>query len=152
MNFELDISEISENIQNAECVTCVTLVGYPGIPPLKRGNCFAVRTKEGARYHIVNFCHENWAAMLERNLITLPIKVLPLNENIAVVCDERIPDNWYSKKFCEVCCPEIFLPLDQRLRIWRWKATGALKERIVGEHVLRRVDQAICPKWEGDHV
>lgn len=99
----------------ATCVTSITLVGVEGKPPLARGNCFSVRAEDGREYRVVNFVYENLEALLAEGL-EWPIDVRTLDSRTAVIHDKRIPNEWYSTRFCEVCCPNSLLPLPQQLR------------------------------------
>jgi hypothetical protein len=102
---------------NGDVITSHTLVGYYSSKfPLKNGNCFSMRCNDGNVYRIVNFCYENLIEVTNRG-VTLPIKVLPLNGRVAIICDSRIANDWYQDRFCECCCPESLLPIQQRLRI-----------------------------------
>ena len=56
--------------------------------------------------------------------VTWPIKVHPISEHQAVIHDERIPDNWYSNGWCEICCPRDLLPIEQKLAHSRQEARG----------------------------
>ena len=105
-------------------------------PPYKRGNCFSLETKkyinreegygEGNKsYRILNFYVENLKFALKNKLIEWPIKIHPLSDNCAVIHDERIPNDWYSEKFCTCCCPFDLLPFNQKLVELRDRACGA---------------------------
>jgi hypothetical protein len=91
---------------NGDVITSHTLVGYYSSKfPLKNGNCFSMRCNDGNVYRIVNFCYENLIEVTNRG-VTLPIKVLPLNGRVAIICDSRIANDWYQDRFCECCCPQ----------------------------------------------
>jgi hypothetical protein len=107
-------------------VTNVTLVGAYGDFPMERGNCFSVFAADGNEYRIVNFVHENMAHLKGRR-ISLPIQIRALADNIAVIHDPRIPDEWYAIRFCETCCPNSLLPLPQALAHERQEAQGVRK-------------------------
>ena len=62
--------------------------------------------------------------LLKNNKVDFPIKLSIIGKFVAVVDDERIPDNWYNDDFCTVCCPENLLPLPQRLKIKREETSG----------------------------
>lgn len=49
-------------------------------------------------------------------MISFPINISVLRDSIAIICDERIPNEWYSNKFCETCTPQDLLPIPQRLK------------------------------------
>jgi hypothetical protein len=101
----------------ATSVTTVTLVGFikNGFP-MKRGNCFSMRTDNDEHYKIVNFNYENFEELLERNVIEFPVTIGVIKGNTAVMLDNRIPDEWYSDKFCTTCTPMDLLPLPQRIK------------------------------------
>lgn len=101
-----------------------TCVGVGGTPPHEYGNCFTVLCDDGKHRRVVNFVLENLEAGVEKHGLTWPIRIKALTDRVAVVHDERIPDNWYSKRFCEVCCPTNLLPLPQLLAHERQIAYG----------------------------
>jgi hypothetical protein len=107
----------------ASVVTGHTLVGVCSTDfPLSRGNCFSVMADDSHEYRIINFIVENWEEMIRRG-IKPPIQIAVWAKNLAIVHDERIPDDWYREKFCGVCCPEELLPITQQLaldRDYRW--------------------------------
>lgn len=106
-----------------------TLVAVHGSPPYRRGNCFRVLAEDGNEYKIVNFVYENLELLLKHGL-TWPLKISILGGRAAILHDERIPDEWYSTIYCEVCCPSSLLPHPQLARHQRQEARG---ERIVGD-------------------
>jgi len=119
----------------AVSVTTVTLVGFSKRKfPLERGNCFGVLTEKGEEYRIVNFAHENWEEMLKRGIKT-PVRILPISTKQAIIHDERIPDAWYTDRWCETCCPYELLPLPQRLAHERARWNGS--EVSVGDTITR---------------
>lgn len=102
---------------NGDTIMSRTLVGHCGSKfPRKHGNCFSMQCSDGNVYNIVNFVYENLVEAIARG-VTLPVKVLPLNNRVAIICDSRIENSWYQDRFCECRCPESLLPLPQRLRI-----------------------------------
>lgn len=119
------MSGLSEDEMNAENllesigITFRTLVnvrlsnGYP----VYSGNCFSVSCKD-RDYRIVNFKAENLDELVKRGL-TWPVKILPIGESVAVICDDRISDKWYDDQYCEVCCPNSLLPHPQKMRQFR---------------------------------
>lgn len=107
---------IKENLKNAVNVTTITMVGYIGEFPMKRGNCFSVETDDSNEYRIINFNHENLEELERIGTVSFPLKISVLADRIAIICDERIPDEWYSQRFCETCTPRELLPLPQRLK------------------------------------
>jgi|688.fasta_scaffold476078_2 hypothetical protein len=121
---------IGENVKLATNVTTVTLVGFFGEYPRERGNCFSVSV-EGEDYRIINFNHENLEKLIEDKIVSFPIKISKLSDGIAIIADERIPDEWYSKIFCETCTPGDLLPLPQRLKHYLDIERGIRKETIV---------------------
>ena len=103
------------NVVNALRVGSVTCLGIIDKTfPIEYGNCFAVGIGQGKWYSIVNFKHENLEELLFRKVISWPIKISPIDEHRAVIFDERIPDEWYSRRWCETCCPEELLPIPQQ--------------------------------------
>lgn len=112
----------------ASHVTSYTLVGVIGRPPFRVGNCFSVLGEDGRDYRILNFVYENLQE-LERHGLTWPLEIRPLSKYDAVLHDPRIPDSWYPKEFCEVCCPRELLPLPQRLEQERHILQGIREER-----------------------
>lgn len=118
-----------QNVVMGEYVTTRTLVGaYSEKYPYKHGNCFSMKCDNGHSYRIVNFVYENLTEAIKRG-VELPVRVLPLNDSVAVICDARIPENWYQPTFCRVCCPESLLPLPQRLIIQQELDCGARVNR-----------------------
>lgn len=117
---EVMMGSVKQDIKFAKGVTTTTLIGIDrtGPYPLKTGNCFSVMTEKNEEYRIVNFNHENYREMLKRG-IELPIRILPLSDKVAIVHDYRIPNDWYDEKWCEVCCPDHLLPINQRMKIRR---------------------------------
>ena len=122
--------EIKDNLKKALGITTVTLVGFFGDFPRKYGNCFSVRT-ENEQYRIVNFNYENLTELINNNIVTWPIKISTLSNNIAIICDERIPNEWYSNRFCETCTPISLLPIPQRLKHFLDIERGIREERDV---------------------
>ena len=122
---------IKENLKLATDVTTVTLVGFFGEYPRERGNCFSVSVEGERNYRIINFNHENLEKLIEDGVISFPIKISKLGEGIAIIADERIPDEWYSKRLCETCTPENLLPLPQRLKHYLDIERGTRKETII---------------------
>ena len=98
-----------------------------------RGNCFSVQTDDKLEYRIVNFAYENLVELLRRGLLW-PIKIQTLTDHHAVIYDKRIPNEWYAKEFCTVCCPEQLLPMPQRLLHELEILRG---ERIIGKHSIQ---------------
>ena len=136
----------------AMSITSQTLVGVNMDKyPIRHGNCFSVmtekyyhivekysgnsRAKEYFKYmhkdwRIVNFYAENLEKLIKDKIITWPVKILVRRgrgRRIALIHDERIPDEWYADRWCEACCPEELLPLTQRLRLERMTARGDRK-------------------------
>ncbi len=115
-------------IQIAEhTLLCVMSCSFP----LPFGNCFSVLCSDGSQYRIVNFVLENLYEAVRRG-VSWPIKVKPISEHCAVIHDERIPHSWYQDHWCEVCCPERLLPVQQRLAHDRDEACGARVVSVCG--------------------
>ena len=101
----------------AKDITTVTLVGYFGEFPRERGNCFSVSVEGEERdIRIVNFNYENLEKLLDDGIVEFPIKISKISNGTGVIIDGRIPDDWYSKRFCESCTPTDLLPLPQRIK------------------------------------
>lgn len=94
----------------------VTLVEFLGDYPRESGNCFSLLTEEDAYVKILNFNHENLKKLIDDGVVSFPIIISKLSEYKAVIVDGRIPDEWYSNKFCEVCTPDDLLPLPQKIK------------------------------------
>jgi hypothetical protein len=107
-------------------------VGVVSCTTLGAGNCFAVRTEDGKHYDVVNFyLDDNFfdkkkglETLLKEGCLTWPVKIAILAGRTAVINDERIPDEHYRSRFCEVCCPPDLLPVHQRLAKARAIAKG----------------------------
>ena len=124
-----------------------TLIGSFGDFPRKIGNCFSIVTESKKRYSIVNFVVENLEELLKREVIKWPIKILPISKAEAVICDERIPDEWYRLEYCATCCPDSLLPHPQKAKHLRQEMRG---ERTIIEkegYVIKKVG-----KGEGKFV
>lgn len=112
------------DVLGAVRVTSATLVGvFKDKYPLQRGNCFSVLADDGKEYRVVNFVHENLEEVCRRG-ISFPIAMRRISERVAIFHDGRIPDEWYSDRFCETCCPEPLLPMPQRLAHERQEMQG----------------------------
>jgi hypothetical protein len=107
---------LADNIKLATDITSVTLVGYFGEFPRERGNCFSVSVDDESDYRIINFNYENLKKLIEDSVVSFPLKISSLSSGIAIIADERIPDEWYSKRFCETCTPSDLLPVPQKLK------------------------------------
>lgn len=113
----------------AKEITWVTCVGViTDSYPVPHGNCFSVIGSDGKHYKIVNFAHENIVEAVRRG-VEFPIRIKSLSDRIAIVHDERIPDDWYDYGFCEVCCPKDLLPVTQLVRHERQIARGERMEQ-----------------------
>lgn len=99
-------------------------------PPYERGNCFDVKGSDGEYYRIVNFNIENLETLIDNKIVNLPVKISKIAKHKAVIDDERIPYQWYSNDFCEICCPTDLLPITQRLRIKRDETAGKRETRV----------------------
>jgi hypothetical protein len=115
----------------ADGVGSVTLVGVnTDTYPCKRGNCFSVYSA-AQEYRILNFNYENLEYLLNTGVIQWPIDILIYETCFALIHDARVPEDYYQKHFCEVCCPENLLPISQRLVLDRMTLRG---EREVINH------------------
>jgi hypothetical protein len=119
---------IGDNIKLATDITTVTLVGYFGEFPMERGNCFSVSVDDERDYRIINFNYENLEKLIEDSVVSFPLKISKLSEGIAIIADGRIPDEWYSKRFCETCTPSDLLPVTQKLKHFLDIERGIRKE------------------------
>jgi hypothetical protein len=119
---------IGDNIKLATDITTVTLVGYFGEFPMERGNCFSVSVDAERDYRIINFNYENLEKLIEDSVVSFPLKISKLSEGIAIIADERIPNEWYSKRFCETCTPSDLLPVPQKLKHFLDIERGIRKE------------------------
>ncbi len=119
---------IYETIEATE-IGMQTLVGSSGDYPREVGNCFDLICGDKS-VRIVNFIVENLEKLLEDKVIEWPIKVHILKGRTAIIHDERIPHEWYDKSFCEVCCPQPLLPIQQQLRIARDILSGDRVEKV----------------------
>ena len=139
---------IGENIKLATDVTRVTLVGYFGEYPRERGNCFSVSVDGDEDYRIINFNHENLEKLIEDKIVSFPIKISKLSDGIAIIADERIPDEWYSKRFCETCTPSDLLPIPQRLKHFLDIERGIREEKIIeiGGQKIKAVSIKVEPR------
>jgi len=109
--------EFKNNIKEVTNITTVTLVGYiKDTYPMERGNCFSVECSDKQGYRIINFNYENLKELIKRKIINFPTKISTLSESVAIIADERIPNEWYSNRFCETCTPKNLLPLTQQLQ------------------------------------
>lgn len=134
------------NKLKAEEFLTITMLGFSTIKyPINKGNCFAVNGSDGKPYKIVNFCYENLKYLLRHRHIDFPIDIMALGENVGVIHDARIPDDFYSSTFCEVCCAEELLPITQKLRHQRQEERG---ERIVSKGGTVMIDFSRSPKIE----
>ena len=122
---------IEDNIKLATDITTVTLVGYFGEFPMERGNCFSVYVDDERDYRIINFNYENLEKLIEDSVVSFPLKISKLSEGIAIIADERIPDEWYSKRFCETCTPSDLLPVPQKLKHFLDIERGVREEKEI---------------------
>lgn len=120
-----------------------TLVGVGRVErPSESGNCFGVFAQKVTRddiiggvveeYKIVNFNAENLNALVALGL-TWPIQCKLLAGRTAIIHDPRIGERWYSRRYCEVCCPRSLLPLPQIQIHERDIMRGV---RVEGEHCV----------------
>jgi hypothetical protein len=122
---------LADNIKLATDITTVTLVGYFGEFPMERGNCFSVSVDDERDYRIINFNYENLEKLIEDSVVSFPLKISKLSEGIAIIADERIPDEWYSKRFCETCTPSDLLPVPQKLKHFLDIERGVREEKEI---------------------
>lgn len=88
-----------------------TLVGADTNFPGKYGNCFSVGDDAGNTYNIVNFTVENLQELVARGTLSWPIEIEIIDgAKTAIVNDDRIPDEWYDKRFCRRCCAQELMP------------------------------------------
>ena len=107
-------------LNDATAIGMQTLVGSYGEFPRSGGNCFSMEVTGFERHlHVANFYVENLEELLERGVVSYPIKVHVIGEGQCVIQDERIEDEWYRKEFCSICTPNELLPLPQRLKFAR---------------------------------
>jgi hypothetical protein len=142
------MKDIKDNIKLAGGITTVTLVGYFGEFPRERGNCFSVSVEGERDYRIINFNHENLEKLIEDKMVSFPLKISKLSDGIAIISDERIPDEWYSKRFCETCTPSDFLPVPQKLKHFLDIERGIREEREIeiGGKKMKMVSIKVEPK------
>lgn len=115
--------------------------------PVEHGNCFSLSTADEQSWRIVNFVAENLDEAFERGLLDWPVKILPLAGIVwghsdplgklhayhagaghrAVICDARIPQTWYARRICPICCPAEWLPWPQRLQLFLMEQRGSRK-------------------------
>lgn len=105
-------------------LTLQTLIGPSKGYPVKRGNCFSIECDDGKEYRIVNFNVENYEKCIELGVDNIHIK--PLSDKIAIIHDERIPENWYDEKYCTTCCPFDLLPEPQKMEYERKDFRGEI--------------------------
>ncbi len=129
-------------------------------PPYEHGNCFDLVTKpfdnkkkkypKGAKsYRILNFVLENLEYALKNKLIEWPIKIHILDNNSAVIHDERIPHEWYNEDFCSVCTPQNLKLFTTKLKNARDELTGARKVfQKKGSLGMISCNSKFRPKWE----
>lgn len=128
-----------ENLKDATRLLGHTLVGVnTNNMPVSSGNCFSVKTKDDTGdeyegYRIVNFVWENMECLLLHKVVNWPIRIAILRGRIAIIHDDRIPDNWYQGEYCEVCCPDDLLPFPQIAAHKRQESRG---ERVVHERTI----------------
>lgn len=127
LRIKMNGSELLDGVE----IGSQTLIGSFGEFPRSIGNCFDLITSDGKYYRIVNFVVENLEELLRIGL-TWPVKILPLGERTAVICDGRIGDEWYDKEYCTVCCPSNLLPHPQQ--------TKHLRQILRGDRVEREIE------------
>lgn len=106
-----------------------TLVGViPKEFPLEFGNCFGLCTKK-QEYNIVNFYTENFDHLIEEGIIEYPVRIKVLDKSCAILCDKRIPDNYYRKDICSICAPYKFWTKEQKAKRKEEINSGKLEVR-----------------------
>jgi hypothetical protein len=103
-----------------------TLVGSFGNYPRKHGNCFSMGTDNNNSVRIVNFLVENLEYLLKKKWITYPIKLKSVSGYVAIIDDDRIPETFYRKLYCTVCCPSNLLLQEQQDERQRQIESGEL--------------------------
>lgn len=111
-----------------DSIGSVTLVGcLTDSYPVKHGNCFGVISNTNKKeYRIVNFYLENLEHLIEEKIISYPIKIQLMSNNVAIIADERIPLDFFNDRICEICCPHDLLPINQKLKFAMKVASGAI--------------------------
>lgn len=141
--------------KNATSITSTTLVGTMGKKfPLANGNCFSVECDDKTEYRIVNFVLENLEQLIKIKQLQWPVLILPISERQAVIVDERIPEDWFSNDYCEVCCPFNLLPHNQQMRYVRKLVRKDIEEfesedkkSIYTVQKFKPVERKLDPKW-----
>lgn len=109
------LSTIQDNMRIPIKFGATTLIGSFGEFPRKTGNCFSLMDEKGEYHRVVNFNYENLKEWMHRTGQTdVDVECIPKSDHIWMIADERIPKNWYSNRFCEVCTPYRLLPYEQR--------------------------------------
>jgi hypothetical protein len=96
---------------------------------------------------IVNFGLENLEMLLDLKIISFPVQIFKLSDNIAIIHDERIPLRFYWNKYCTHCCPNHLLPLPQRAYHDLKVRTGDIKHFEGGTSMIVGKDE-----YEGSGV
>jgi hypothetical protein len=123
----------------ANSITSVTLVGVLGDKfPLRHGNCFSVKTDDGEK-KIVNFFYENLKHLIDNGL-TFPINIESISKHHAIIHDDRIPEDFYETRYCEVCCPTHLLPIPQQKARERLISSGKLMVKQCGDYILEKMN------------
>ncbi len=126
---KISLPEVKEFLK-AVRVTGSTMVGVSTKTfPVEHGNCFDVETKCGKEFRILNFAFENLKELIRLEKVSWPIDIAVVGKEIAIVCDTRIPDEWYPVEFCSVCTPQRLLSLPQRLSIHLSEVRGERETR-----------------------
>jgi hypothetical protein len=95
-------------------ITSQTLVGSSGKYPRQHGNCFSMDVGEEKDCRIVNFLVENLEHLLKKKVITYPIELKLLSPRTAIIIDNRIPESYYQKDYCTICCPKEYWLQEQK--------------------------------------
>ncbi len=119
-----------------------TTIGSFGELPRQIGNCFSLITDERKWFDIVNFYVENLRKLLDCGL-EWPVKIIAISNTHAVICDERIPEDFYRTEYCQTCCPEDLLPYPQRMKNLGQELRGdrAVKDGLVNIKIKPQKDE-----------
>jgi len=119
--------------------------------PVKRGNCFSLISEDKIPYQILNFSVENLEEAVKNHGLTYPVKMMVIDDTkLAILCDERIPANWYDSHLCGVCTPDKYLPITQQLPKILGTKCGAIVTRTseCGKFVTEQHTYDKLPKYE----
>jgi hypothetical protein len=104
-------------VADATCVGVVSLVGVHGDKfPLHHGNYFslcAANHPNNYGFEIANFWYEDFKHLLDTGVLTFPVKIKILDNNWALLYDERIPPDFYSETSYRA--PEQYWSMNQHI-------------------------------------